>query len=111
MNKEIDPNELWDILDEDVDYKKAVEASADLDSIIKRIIRYYKEFNVFDSPDLVSELSLGLGHLIKSSKFIEEYVEDIVEDRRAQHFLDNYDPTEEEIESMIKPRKWHGQEM
>ena len=105
MNKEIDPNSLWDILDEDVDYKKAVEASADLDLIIKRIIRYYKEFNVFDNPDLVSELSLGLGHLIKSSKFIEEYVEDIVEDRRAQHHLDNYDPTEEEIESMIKPRK------
>ena len=105
MNKEIDPNELWDILDEDVDYKKAVEASRDLDLIIKRIIRYYEQFNPFDSPNLVSELSLGLGHLVMASKFIEEYVEDIVEDRRAQHHLDNYDPTKEEIESMIKPRK------
>lgn len=105
MNKEIDHDKLWDIIDEDVDYKEAVEASIDLDSIIKRIIRYYEQFNPFDSPNLVSELSLGLGHLVMASKFIEEYVEDIVEDRRAQHFLDNYDPTEEEIVSMIKPRK------
>ena len=105
MNKEIDPNKLWDILDEDADYKKAVEASADLDLIIKRIIRYYKEFNVFDNPDLVSELSLGLGHLIKSSKFIDEYVEDIAEDRRAQYFLDNYEPTDEELAHMKNQSK------
>ena len=105
MNKEIEPNELCDILDEDADYKEAVEASRHLDSIIKRIIMYYEQFNPFDSPNLVSELSLGLGHLIMASKFIEEYVDDIVEDRRAQHFLDNYDPTEKEIMSMIKPRK------
>jgi hypothetical protein len=105
MNKEIDPNELWDILDEDVDYKKAVEASRDLDLIIKRIIRYYEQFNPFDSPNLVSELSLGLGHLVMASKFIEEYVEDIVEDRRGQYFLDNYEPTDEELARMKNQSK------
>lgn len=105
MNKEIDPNKFWDILDEDVDYKEAVAASTDLDSIIKRIIRYYKEFDAINNQDIVSELSLGLGHLIKSSKFIDEYVEDIVEDRRAQYFLDNYEPTDEELAHMKNQSK------
>lgn len=105
MNKEIDPNKLWDIIDEDVDYKEAVAASTDLDSIIKRIIRYYKEFDAINNPDIVSELSLGLGHLIKSSKFIDEYVEDIVEDRRGQYFLDNYEPTDEELAHMKNQSK------
>jgi len=105
MNKEIDHDKFWDIIDEDVDYKEAVEASIDLDSIIKRIIRYYEQFNPFDRPNLVSELSLGLGHLVMASKFIEEYVEDIVEDRRAQYFLDNYEPTDEELARMKNQSK------
>ena len=87
MNKEIDPNELWDILDED------------------ELIGYQEDFNIYDDTDLRSELSLGIGHLIKASRYSNDYLDEIEEDIKSQHFLDNHDPTEEEIESMIKPRK------
>ena len=50
-------------------------------------------------------MSLGIGHLIKASRYSNDYLDEIEEDIKSQHFLDNHDPTEEEIESMIKPRK------
>ena len=108
---DLSEEELGDLLQSNDDYTRYQWIDHRIQECVEELISYQEDFNIYDNTDLRSELSLGIGHLIKVCLYASDYLDGIEDDIKAQHFLDNYDPTEEEIESMIKPRKWHGQEM
>ena len=109
---DLSEEELRDLLQSNDDYTRyqwidhrIQECVEELNGLLISCVSYQEDFNIYDNTDLRSELSLGIAHLIKVCLYASDYLDGIEDDIKAQHFLDNYDPTEEEIESMIKPRK------
>jgi len=76
---ELSEEEVRDMLQNDDDYPRYQWINHRIQECVLELISYQEDFNL-EETELRSELSLGIGHLIKAL-------------------------------SMIKPRKWHGQEM
>ena len=102
---DLSEEELGDLLQSNDDYTRYQWIDHRIQECVEELISYQEDFNIYDNTDLRYELSLGIGHLIKVCIYASDYLYEMEADIKAQHFLDNYDPTEEEIESMIKPRK------
>ena len=102
---DLSEEELRDLLQSDGDYTRYLWIDDRIQECVLELISYQEDFNIYDDTDLRSELSLGIGHLIKACRYASDYLYEMEADIKAQHFLDNYEPTDEELARMKNQSK------
>jgi hypothetical protein len=87
-------------IDDDRDYKLAVETSSELKLMVKDIEKFNAKFDINENSEIKSELALAAGHLYKSLKHINDVADEIYDIKWEEHMLDEHILTDKEISEM-----------